>query len=181
MIVPDRVRAAQIRSIFRNTPPGLIATSTAMACFTVVLVFIDAVSAQGAAVLIGVVVAQTVGRLLLARAHKRGLDVDLHWRLWAQRFTFGAICGGLTIGGGVAWIMSTGRVDLQAISLLLVCVFTSGAVVAFGAYLPAFVWFFIGSSIGPMAWLIVNGGVLCTYVGVLYVMMLGGDVQLAVC
>src|SRR5262245_19625065 len=181
MIVPDRVRAAQIRSIYRNTPPGLLATSIALGGFTAVLAYIDAVSMQGAVVLIAVIVAQTVARLLLARTHRRSAEVDRHWRDWARRFTAGAIVGGLTIGGGVAWIMSTGRVDLQAISLLMVCAFTSGAVVAFGAYLPAFVWFFIGSSIGPMAWLIVNGGVLCTYVGVLYVMMLGGDVQLAVC
>ena len=78
MIVPDRVRAAQIRSIYRNTPPGLIATSTAMACFTVVLVYIDAVSIEGATVLLTLTVAQTVTRLLLARAHKRGLNVDEH-------------------------------------------------------------------------------------------------------
>jgi hypothetical protein len=51
------------------------------------------------------------------------------------------------------------RVDRQAISLLLVCVFTSGAVVAFGAFLPAFISFFVAASIGPMAWLLVHGGV----------------------
>jgi two-component system, sensor histidine kinase len=169
MIVPDRVRAAQIRSIYRNTPPGLIATSTAMVCFTIVLVYIDAVSIVGAAVLVTLTVAQTVTRLLLARAHKHGMDVDEHWRVWGQRFTAGAIFGGLTIGGGVAWIMSTGRVDLQAISLLLVCVFTSGAVVAFGAYLPAFISFFVAASIGPMIWLLVHGGVLYGSLALMYV------------
>ena len=46
MIVPDRVRAAQIRSIYRNTPPGLLATSIALAGFTSVLAYIDAVSMQ---------------------------------------------------------------------------------------------------------------------------------------
>jgi two-component system, sensor histidine kinase len=179
MMVPDRVRAAQIRSIFRNTPPGLIATSTAMACFTVVLVHIDSVSLRGAIVLIGLTVAQTVGRLLLARAYRRASDVDLQWRLWAQRFTFGAICGGLTIGGGVAWIMSTGRVDLQAISLLLVCVFTSGAVVAFGAYLPAFISFFVAASIGPMIWLVAHGGVLYSSLSVMYVIWFVAVTELA--
>ncbi len=179
MIVPDRVRAAQIRSIYRNTPPGLLATSTAMACFTVVLVYIDAVSMEGAAVLVALIVAQTVARLMLARAHKRSADVDLRWRLWAQRFTAGAIVGGLTIGGGVAWIMSTGRVDLQAISLLLVCVFTSGAVVAFGAYLPSFISFFVAASIAPMAWLIAHGGVLYGSLAVMYVIWFFAVVELA--
>jgi signal transduction histidine kinase len=179
MIVPDRVRAAQIRSIYRNTPPGLIATSLAMASFTVVLVYIDAVSTVGATVLITLIVAQTLTRLLLARAHKRGMGVDGHWRAWAARFTAGAIFGGLTIGGGVAWIMSTGRVDLQAISLLLVCVFTSGAVVAFGAYLPAFISFFVAASIGPMAWLLVHGGVLYGSLAAMYVIWFVAVTELA--
>jgi two-component system, sensor histidine kinase len=179
MIVPDRVRAAQIRSIYRNTPPGLMATSIALGGFTSVLAYIDAVSMQGAVVLLAVIVAQTAARLLLARTHRRSAEVDRHWRDWARRFTAGAIVGGLTIGGGIAWIMSTGRVDVQAISLLMVCAFTSGAVVAFGAYLPAFIWFFIAASIGPMAWLIIHGGVLYTSLAVMYVIWFGAVLELA--
>jgi len=179
MIVPDRVRAAQIRSIYRNTPPGLLATSLALGGFTAVLAYIDAVSMQGAIVLLAVIVAQTIARLLLARTHRRSAEVDRYWRDWARRFTTGAIVGGLTIGGGVAWIMSTGRVDLQAISLLMVCAFTSGAVIAFGAYLPAFIWFFVAASIGPMVWLIVHGGVLYTSLAVMYVIWFGAVIELA--
>lgn len=179
MIVPDRVRAAQIRSIYRNTPPGLLATSIALAGFTTVLAYIDAVSMTGAVILLAIIVAQTVARLLLAHTYGRSADVDLQWRDWARRFTAGAIIGGLTIGGGVAWIMSTGRVDLQAISLLMVCVFTSGAVVAFGAYLPSFVSFFVAVSIAPMIWLIAHGGVLYNSLAVMYVIWLLAVMELA--
>jgi hypothetical protein len=173
MIVPDRVRAAQIRSIYRNTPPGLLATSFALGGFTVVPRLHRC----------GVDVGRdrparghrraNERRLLLARTHRRSAEVDRHWRDWARRFTAGAIVGGLTIGVGVAWIMSTGRVDLQAISLLMVCAFTSGGVVAFGAYLPAFIAFFVAASIGPMAWLIVHGGVLYSSLAVMYVIWFG--------
>jgi signal transduction histidine kinase/CheY-like chemotaxis protein len=179
MIVPDRVRAAQIRSIYRNTPPGLVATSIALGGFTAVLAYIDAVSIQGAVVLLAIIVAQTVVRLALTRAHRRSVEVDRHWREWAQRFTAGAIFGGLTIGGGVTWIMSTGRVDLQALALLLVCVFTSGAVVAFAAYLPAFISFFVAASIAPMIWLIVHGGVLYNSLAVMYVIWFFAVTELA--
>ena len=179
MIVPDRVRAAQIRSIYRNTPPGLVATSVALGGFTIVLANIDAVSVQGAVVLVALIVAQTVARLLLTRAHLRSAEVDRHWRDWGRRFTAGATVGGLTIGGGVAWIMSTGRVDLQTLSLLLVCVFTSGAVVAFGAYLPAFISFFIAASIAPMIWLLMHGGVLYNSLAVMYVIWFFAVTELA--
>jgi signal transduction histidine kinase len=179
MIVPDRVRAAQIRSIYRNTPPGLVATSVALGGFTIVLANIDAVSVQGAVVLVALIVAQTVARLLLTRAHGRSVEVDRHWREWGRRFAAGAIVGGLTIGGGVAWIMSTGRVDLQTLSLLLVCVFTSGAVVAFAAYLPAFISFFVAASIAPMIWLLVHGGVLYNSLAVMYVIWFFAVTELA--
>ena len=179
MIVSDRVRAAQIRSIYRNTPPGLMATSVALAGFTGVLAYIGAVSLEGTAILLAVIVVQTVARLMLTRAHRRSSDVDLHWRQWARRFTAGAIVGGLTIGCGVAWIMSTNRVDLQAISLVMVCVFTSGAVVAFAAYLPSFIWFFVAVSIAPMAWLLVHGGVLYGSLAGMYVVWFVAVVELA--
>ncbi|HET9446539.1 MAG TPA: hybrid sensor histidine kinase/response regulator [Steroidobacteraceae bacterium] len=179
MNVPDRVRAAQIRSIYRNTPPGLVATSIALGGFTIVLANIDAVSVQGAAVLVAIIVAQTVARLLLTRAHGRSVEPDRRWREWGQRFTVGAIVGGLTIGGGVAWVMQTGRVDLQALSLLLVCVFTSGAVVAFAAYLPAFISFFVAASIAPMVWLLAHGGVLYNSLAVMYVIWFFAVTELA--
>jgi signal transduction histidine kinase/CheY-like chemotaxis protein len=179
MIVPDRVRAAQIRSIYRNTPPGLLATSIALAGFTSVLAYIDAVRLNEAAILVAIIVAQTVARLLLARAHSRSAEVDLHWREWARRFTIGAIVGGLTIGCGVAWIMSTGRVDLQAISLLMVCAFTSGAVTAFGAYLRTFVWFFVAALIAPMFWLLSHGGVLYYSLAVMCVIWFAAVLELA--
>ena len=179
MIVPDRVRAAQIRSIYRNTPPGLFATSIALAGFTAVLAYIDAVSKTGAAIVLAIIVAQTLARLLLARTYGRSTEVDKHWREWARRFTAGAVVGGLTIGGAVAWICSTGRVDLQAISLLMVCVFTSGAVVAFGAYLPAFISFFVAASIAPMVWLVMQGGVLYNSLAVMYVIWLVAVIELA--
>ena len=101
MIVSDRVRAAQIRSIYRNTPPGLVATSIALGGFTAVLAYIDAViESKALRSSLALIVAQTVARLLLTRAHRRSADVDLHWREWGRRFTAGAIVGGLTIGGG---------------------------------------------------------------------------------
>jgi len=52
-------------------------------------------------------------------------------------------------------------------------------VVAFGAYLPAFIAFFVAASIGPMAWLIVHGGVLYTSLAVMYVIWFGAVIELA--
>ena len=158
MIVSDRVRAAQVRSIYRNTPPGMFGTAAAVICFTAVLAYIGAVETSNAILLTFAVAAQAGGRLLLHRAYRRSADADLRWRYWGRAFTAGAALGGLVIGAGIVWIMSTGRVELQSLALILVFAFTSGALSAYAAYLAAFLAFLIAISIGPFIWLVVHGG-----------------------
>ena len=148
MIVSDRVRAAQIRSIYRNTPPGMLGTAAAVMCFTAVLAYIGAVETRKAVVLALIASAQAGGRLLLYRAYRRSADADLRWRYWAQWFTTSTAVGGFMIGSGIVWIMSTGRIEVQSISLLLVFAFTSGALSAYAAYMPAFMSFLSQSRSG---------------------------------
>lgn len=168
MQLSDRIRAEQIRSIYRNTPPGLFGTLLAITFLTFVLVYIDAVAVDRAMVLIGVMAAQTGARGLLYRAYLRAVPDSSQWRFWARWFTVGATVGGLTIGAGSIWIMSHGRVDLQLVSLLLIFAITSGAVSAFAAYLPAFLSFFVSISVPPLLWLLAQAEIIHTALAVLY-------------
>jgi signal transduction histidine kinase len=52
-------------------------------------------------------------------------------------------------------------------------------VVAFGAYLPAFISFFLAASIAPMSWLLVHGGVLYNSLAVMYVIWFFAVTELA--
>jgi signal transduction histidine kinase len=169
MIVSDRVRAAQVRSIYRNTPPGMLGMAAALSCYIAALAYIGAVEAHKAGIFIGLLALQAGARLLLYRAHHRDPDADLNWRRWGLRFTIGAAAGGLVIGGGVVWIMSTGRVDLQSIAFLLIFAVTSGALSAFAAHLPAFYAFLLTVSLGPMIWLLAHGGAIYTALVVMQV------------
>jgi signal transduction histidine kinase len=168
MQLSDRIRAEQVRSIYRNTPPGLFGTLLAITFLTLVLVYIDAVAVDRAMVLIGVMAAQTAARGFLYRAYLRTAPDSDEWRFWARWFTVGATVGGLTIGAGSIWIMSHGRVDLQLVSLLLIFAITSGAVSAFAAYLPAFISFFVSISLPPLLWMLAQGEVIHTALAVLY-------------
>jgi two-component system, sensor histidine kinase len=169
MMVSDRVRAAQVRSIYRNTPPGMLGMAAALSCYIAALAYIGAVEAHKAGIFIGLLALQAGSRLLLYRAHHRDPDADLNWRRWGLRFTIGAAAGGLVIGGGVVWIMSTGRVDLQSIAFLLIFAVTSGALSAFAAHLPAFYAFLLTVSLGPMIWLLAHGGAIYTALVVMQV------------
>jgi signal transduction histidine kinase len=171
MIISDRVRAAQIRSIYRNTPPGTLGTATAVICLTAVLAYINAVETRKAVLLAAIVALQAGARLLLYRAYRRSDDdSELRWRFWGRLFTAAAAFGGLVIGGGIVWIMSTGRVELQSIALLLIFAFTSGALGAYAAYLPAFLAFLSAITIAPLIWLLVHGGMIYNALAVMQMM-----------
>jgi two-component system, sensor histidine kinase len=162
MIVSDRVRAAQIRSIYRNTPPGMLGMVAALSCYIAALAYIGAVETSKAFLFVGLLALQAGGRLLLYRAYSRDPLADLHWRRWGLWFTTGAAIGGLVIGGAVVWIMSTGRTDLQSIAFLLIFAVTSGALSAFAVHLRAFYAFLLAVSLGPMIWLLAHGGAIYT-------------------
>ena len=170
MIVSDRVRAAQIRSIYRNTPPGMLSTAAAVICFMAVLAYIGAVETRTASLFVFLVSAQAGLRLMLYRAYRRSADADLRWRYWGRWFSTGAALGGFVIGGGIVWIMSTGRVELQSLALLLVFAFTSGALSAYAAYGPAFLAFLIAISIGPFVWLLFHAGIVYHALAVMQLM-----------
>lgn len=136
---------------------------------TIGLVYIDAADKTRASVFLGLMFAQTAARILLFRAYSRTQPPVEEWRRWALWFTIGTFVGGVTIGTGAIWMMSGERIDLQLIAFLLIFAVTSGAVSAFGAYLPAFYFFFASISVVPVIWLFTRGDLLHLMIGILYV------------
>ncbi len=65
----DRIRAEQVRTIYRNTPPGLLMTLVALSVMTGAFVYIDPSLRDGAVIFMLVMIVQTVARLLLQRTY----------------------------------------------------------------------------------------------------------------
>jgi signal transduction histidine kinase/CheY-like chemotaxis protein len=166
----ERVRLEQIRAIYKNTPPGTATTFVTVAVLTAGLVYIDAAVRGNAAIFMTVMFVQTAARLLLMRAHSKIAQQPHDWRPWARWFAAGAFVGGITIGVGSIWMMSPDRIDLQLMALLLIFGCTSGAVGAYGTYLPAFYAFFFSISAPPAIWLFAQGDTLHITVGALFVL-----------
>jgi two-component system, sensor histidine kinase len=172
MIALDRIRAEQVKSIYQHAPAGTLATLLAVTIMTAVLVFIGATRIEPAAWFSVAMCAQAGGRLLLYRTYLRVPRAEDEWRLWARRFCVAAVIGGLVVGFGAVYIMTAGRADLQVIALLLVFAFSSGAVGAFGVYLPAIYLYLHAVSIGPVGWLLWQGDTLHIALGGLYLLWL---------
>lgn len=166
----DRIRAEQIRMIYKNTPPGLFMTLAAVAVMTGAFVYIEPSLRDGAVVFILVMIAQTVARLLLHRTWARAPRPDADWKRWAKWFCAGTFAGGTTIGVGTILLLPAGNTELELIALPVIFAITSGAVGAFGAFPPAFFTFFGAVSWAPVLWLFSRGDALHVTMGVLYVM-----------
>jgi signal transduction histidine kinase/CheY-like chemotaxis protein len=166
----DRIRAEQVRTIYRNAPPGLLMTLVALSVMTGAFVYIEPSLRDGAVVFMLVMVVQTVARLLLQRTYSRVPRPDSDWRRWGRWFTAGTVTGGTTIGVGTILLLPPGNVQLELFALPVVFAVISGAVGAFAVFPPAFFSFFVAISWAPILWLFSRGDVLHLTMGVLYVL-----------
>lgn len=166
----DRIRAEQVRTIYRNAPPGLLMTLVALSVMTGAFVYIEPSLRDGAVVFMLVMIVQTGARLLLQRTYSRVPRPDSDWRRWGGWFTAGTITGGTTIGVGTILLLPSGNVQLELFALPVVFAVISGAVGAFAVFPPAFFSFFVAISWAPILWLFSRGDFLHLTMGVLYVL-----------
>jgi len=173
----ERIRREQIRTIYNNTPPGMVTTLITVVVLTVGLVYIDAAVRFNAAIFVAAMCVQTAGRMYLYHRYSSRPRHDEDWRPWALRFTLGSVAGGLTIGFGCIWMMSPDRVDLQLIALLVIFAVAGGAIGAFGGYLPAYFLFLFAISVTPVVWLFAQGDALHVTIGILFLLWFGAVIE----
>ncbi|MFC4314444.1 hybrid sensor histidine kinase/response regulator [Steroidobacter flavus] len=166
----DRIRAEQVRTIYRNAPPGLLMTLVAVSVMTGAFVYIEPSLRDGAVIFILVMIVQTVARLLLQRTYSRVPRPDSDWRRWGRWFTAGTVTGGTSIGVGIILLLPAGNTQLELLALPVIFAVISGAVGAFAVFPPAFFLFFGAISWAPIVWLFTRGDALHVTIGFLYIL-----------
>jgi signal transduction histidine kinase/CheY-like chemotaxis protein len=166
----DRLRAQQIRTIYKNTVPGMLVTLAASIVMAIAFVYMEPSLRGKALVFVGLMTVQTSARLWLHRIHARKAWPDVQWRRWAKWFSAGSFVGGMALGVGTIWLLPAGNTELELIALPVIFAITAGAIGAFSAYPPAFYVFFAAVSWAPVLWLFQQGGVLHVTMGCLYIM-----------
>jgi signal transduction histidine kinase len=152
----DRIRAEQIRSVYHVSPPGLIVATISSAIFASIVAASGAVSWQVVFIFITAQTSQVVLRHLVRRAYLRAADPVGEWRRWALYFCIGTLIGGLVIGIASLWLMPAGRLDMQLLIWALICGIVSGAVTAYGAYLPSLFASLVPMVGIPLVWMIMQ-------------------------
>jgi two-component system, sensor histidine kinase len=134
----DRVRAEQIRVLYRTGPVGVAGAAVATFVLAGLLLYIGKLSPAAAKIWLACVVADVAAHLAVCRAYWRVKPADGDWWPWAKWFIFFSAIEG-AIWGAAAFVLNTPG-DLSQLLLLTIVASTvaSGAVAAFGSYLPAF-------------------------------------------
>lgn len=139
----DRIRAEQIRMIYRTGPVGVVAAAVAALLLAGSLRFIGSSSLLGTVLWLACVVLVVAGHLALCQRFWRAGPADAAWRPWALGFVAFSVAEGMIWGVASAALTTPGQVDQHLLVLLAGSCVASGALAVFGTYLPAFyaLWF----------------------------------------
>lgn len=175
----DRIRAEQIRTIYKNTPPGMVVALIATLNVAAMCVYMDPTLREKAIVFSALMTVQTLARLWLHRLYARASPPDSEWRRWGARFTVGTFVGGMTFGAGTIWLLPPGNSEIEMITMLVIFAITAGAIGAFSAFPPAFFVFLVAVSWAPVGWQLSQGDTLHVTLGLLYIVWLATIAELA--
>ncbi len=155
----DRIRAEQIRGLFRTAPVALYAALVGALVLCGVLLYLDAQAPAVLATWMAFVIADLVVRQGICAAFRRVESGPYRWRRWAAAFTVATLVGGLVWGVGAVYLMTPSSTE-QLIVMVVISATASGAVPAFGNYLPATYAYTVPAMLPFIVWSAMRGDAL---------------------
>ena len=143
----ERVQAEQIRTLYRTAAVALNIALVGALVLCGVLLYIDAQTPRAVGLWLAWVCADFVLRQGSSLAFQRLKPPGAQWRAWANWYTLATFFGGLVWGVGAVWLMTPDATQ-QLVIMLFISATASGAVPAFGSWLPA-VWAYIVPAMLP--------------------------------
>ncbi len=134
----DRIRAEQIRMIYRTGPVGVLGAAVTAFLLAGSLRFIGSSSLLGTVLWLACVVLLVAGHLALCQRFWRAGPSDAAWRPWASWFVAFSVAEGTLWGLASAALTTPGQIDQHLLVLMAASCVASGALAVFGTYLPAF-------------------------------------------
>ena len=171
VVSQDRIRSEQIRGLFRSAPVGLNAALIGAFVLCGVLLYLDVQTPAVLARWMALVIADFALRQGLCAAFRKIESTPFRWRPWALAFSAATLVGGFIWGVGGVYVMTPSTTG-QLIVMLFVSATASGAVPAFGSYLPATYAYSLPSLLPFVVWSATRGDPLhhaLTLMGVVFV------------
>jgi signal transduction histidine kinase/CheY-like chemotaxis protein len=134
----DRIRAEQIRMLYRTGPVGTVGATIGGFLLAWALQALGSSARLGTELWLGCLVLLVAGHLGLCVRFWRAAPTDAAWRPWARWFVAFCFAEGALWGVASMAMATPGRVDHQLLVILVASIMASGSLAAFGNYIPAF-------------------------------------------
>ena len=143
----EAIRAAQIDALFRAGPLGVGSAAVASVVLFAILRRLGSVDAGIGSAWSAFVVICALCHIQLGRAYSRSRAQSDQWRKWALWFSVISFAEGMAWGWAPIGLATGDRFEVQLIVVVVTAAVAEGAIVAFGAYLPAFYALFFPASL----------------------------------
>ena len=134
----EAIRAAQIDALFRAGPLAVSSAAVASVVLLAILRSLGSADAGIGSAWSAFVVACALCHILLVRAYLRSPAQSDQWRKWAFWFSVVCFAEGMAWGWAPIGLATGDRFEVQLIVVVVTAAVAEGAIIAFGAYLPAF-------------------------------------------
>ena len=143
----SRVRAQQVDTLFKNVAPGVLGAGVANIALVIILVHLRSVSGLKGVVWFLFMTFCVSAHLSLLYAYRRSKFDETKWRPWAAIFTAISFLEGAGWGWASVFLNESNHTDVELLIVAVTLIVATGAIPAFGSYLPAFLALFIPASL----------------------------------
>jgi signal transduction histidine kinase/CheY-like chemotaxis protein len=147
-----RIAVEQIDAVFGFVALGVSGAAFSAIILTLILLQLGFVDARTGLAWACYIVACAASHLALRAAYRRSQPVGEHWRYWAVWFSLIAFAEGAGWGWAPLGLTTGGRFDMELLVMVVTLSVSSGAISAFGAYLPAFFALFVPATLPYLAY-----------------------------
>ena len=133
-----RIRAQQIDLLFKNVGPGVVGAGCAAVALAFVLAQLQALSEPKGPLWVFYILSCMTAHLALLYFYRTSKFDEMNWRPWAAAFTLVSFFEGAGWGWAPVYLDESGRMDVRVLIACATVTVATGAVPAFGSYLPAF-------------------------------------------
>jgi signal transduction histidine kinase/CheY-like chemotaxis protein len=139
----QRLAVEQIDALFGFVTLGVWAAALTAVFLTLILFYLGVVDARTGLAWTSYIIACAASHIALRVAYRRSQPVGERWRHWAFWFTVISFAEGCGWGWAPVELTTGGRFDTDLLVMVATTTVSSGAVSAFGPYLPAFFALFV--------------------------------------
>ena len=142
-----RIAVEQIDAVFGFVALGVCGAALSAVILTLILLHLQFVDERTGAAWDCYIIACATSHIALFIAYRRSRPVGRRWLSWATAFSLISFAEGVGWGWAPLGLTTGGGFEMELLVMVVTLSVSSGAISAFGAYLPAFFALFLPATL----------------------------------